>query len=118
MSEKRANMLIKAIVEIEQACNNTNETHSEIWQIAYDAIRENAEMVAEMPANVVGTRTEPALPIQSVMPMFADDSNLGNEKREQLINYYNEKIPNWEGTYSQGFADCFNWLLSEWQKAN
>ena len=48
MSDKRANMLIKAIVEIEQACNNKNETHSEIWQIAYNAIRENARMVAEM----------------------------------------------------------------------
>jgi hypothetical protein len=48
--------------------------------------------------------------IFDVMPMFADDSNAGNEKRDNLIEQYKNKIPNWTGTYSQGFADCFNWI--------
>jgi hypothetical protein len=59
-----------------------------------------------------------ALHISDVMPMFADNSNLGNEKRAELIKDYKDKIPDWKGTYGQGFADCFNWLLREYEKAN
>jgi hypothetical protein len=55
--------------------------------------------------------------IHGVMPMFADESNEGNEKRAELIKDYEDKIQNWKGTYSQGFADCFNWLCSAF-KAN
>jgi len=50
------------------------------------------------------------------LPMFNDDSKKGNEKREQLITYYKNRIPFWRGTYSQGFADCFNWLSSVYEK--
>ena len=58
-----------------------------------------------------------ALNIGVVMPMFADDSNAGNEKRVELIKEYKRQIPDWEGDYGQGFADCFNWLC-RYYKAN
>lgn len=46
MSEQdRANMLIKAICEIEAACDGANETHRDIWQIAHDAIMNNARAI-------------------------------------------------------------------------
>ncbi len=50
-------------------------------------------------------------------PMFNDNSNEGNEKRNQLITYYKERISFWRGTYSQGFADCYNWLSSVYKKS-
>ncbi len=50
------------------------------------------------------------------LPMLKDDSNEGNVKREQLITYYKNRIPFWKGTYGQGFADCFNWLSSVYEK--
>lgn len=69
-------------------------------------------------ANEANKEQNQALHKHIVMPMFADDSNLGNEKRTELINNYKNKMPEWEGNYSQGFADCFNWLLREYEKAN
>ena len=54
MSEQdRANMLIKAICEIEAACDGTNDTHRDIWQIAHDAIMNNAKAIDQ--ANGVTT---------------------------------------------------------------
>ena len=52
-----------------------------------------------------------------VMPMFADDSNEGNIKRVKLIEDYKRQIPDWQGSYGQGFADAFNWLCRAF-KAN
>lgn len=44
---------------------------------------------------------------------FDNNSNLGNIKREELIAKYLQTFgENWTGNWSQGFADCFNWLRS------
>ena len=88
---------------------------------AYKAGRRNALKQDETNLNDFINKNESKLKLFAIpvfMPMFADDSNLGNEKRVELIKDYKNKIPGWTGTYEQGFADCFNWLLREYEKAN
>jgi len=45
--ERRLNVLIKALCDIEAACDKTNDTHRCIQNIAYNAIKNNAAMINE-----------------------------------------------------------------------
>jgi len=53
--------------------------------------------------------------VSEILSMFNDDSNEGNIKKSELIEEQKKFLGDkWDSSaYSQGFADCFNWIASK-----